>query len=289
MTMPFHLEPVFDPESCTYSYLVSDLMTRRCAIIDPVLDYDAAAARISYARADLLVEHVRDNGLVLEWILETHVHADHLSAARYLQGLLGGQIGIGNRIPLVQDTFARLFDAEDGFRVDGSQFDRLFADGDTFHIGALSVRVLHTPGHTPACVSYLIEDAAFVGDTLFMPDCGTARCDFPGGDAHQLYRSIGRLFELPGNTRLFMCHDYKSSSRDHYCYQTTVAEERSLNIHVGQDVDEADFVTLRTMRDKTLGQPRLLLPSVQINMRAGESPPAQANGISYLKTPLNVF
>jgi glyoxylase-like metal-dependent hydrolase (beta-lactamase superfamily II) len=287
--MPFHLEPVFDPESCTYSYLVSDLMTRRCAIIDPVLDYDAAAARISYARADLLVEHVRDNGLVLEWILETHVHADHLSAARYLQGLLGGQIGIGNRIPLVQDTFARLFDAEDGFRVDGSQFDRLFADGDTFHIGALSVRVLHTPGHTPACVSYLIEDAAFVGDTLFMPDCGTARCDFPGGDAHQLYRSIGRLFELPGNTRLFMCHDYKSSSRDHYCYQTTVAEERSLNIHVGQDVDEADFVTLRTMRDKTLGQPRLLLPSVQINMRAGESPPAQANGISYLKTPLNVF
>ena len=289
MTMPFHLEPIFDPESCTYSYLVSDLMTRRCAIIDPVLDYDAAAARISYARADLLVEHVRDNGLVLEWILETHVHADHLSAARYLQGLLGGQIGIGNRIPLVQDTFARLFDAEDGFRVDGSQFDRLFADGDTFHIGALSVRVLHTPGHTPACVSYLIEDAAFVGDTLFMPDCGTARCDFPGGDAHQLYRSIGRLFELPGNTRLFMCHDYKSSSRDHYCYQTTVAEERSLNIHVGQDVDEADFVTLRTMRDKTLGQPRLLLPSVQINMRAGESPPAQANGISYLKTPLNVF
>lgn len=287
--MPFHLEPIFDPESCTYSYLVSDLMTRRCAIIDPVLDYDAAAARISYARADLLVEHVRDNGLVLEWILETHVHADHLSAARYLQGLLGGQIGIGNRIPLVQDTFARLFDAEDGFRVDGSQFDRLFADGDTFHIGALSVRVLHTPGHTPACVSYLIEDAAFVGDTLFMPDCGTARCDFPGGDAHQLYRSIGRLFELPGNTRLFMCHDYKSSSRDHYCYQTTVAEERSLNIHVGQDVDEADFVTLRTMRDKTLGQPRLLLPSVQINMRAGESPPAQANGISYLKTPLNVF
>ncbi|WP_130904292.1 MULTISPECIES: MBL fold metallo-hydrolase [unclassified Pseudomonas] len=287
--MPFNLEPFFDPESCTYSYLVSDLMTRRCAIIDPVLDYDAAAARISYASADLLVEQVRDNGLVLEWILETHVHADHLSAARYLQGQLGGQIGIGNRIPLVQDTFARLFDAEDGFRVDGSQFDRLFADGDTFHIGALSVRVLHTPGHTLACVSYLIEDAAFVGDTLFMPDCGTARCDFPGGDAHQLYRSIGRLFELPGNTRLFMCHDYKSSSRDQYCYQTTVAEERALNIHVGQGVDEAGFVTLRTIRDKTLGQPRLLLPSVQINMRAGESPPAQANGISYLKTPLNVF
>jgi len=289
MTMPFHVEPVFDPESCTYSYLVSDRMTRRCAIIDPVLDYDAAAARFSYASADLLVKHVRDNGLVLEWILETHVHADHLSAARYLQGLLGGQIGIGNRIPLVQDTFARLFDAEDGFRVDGSQFDRLFADGDTFHIGALPVRVLHTPGHTPACVSYLIEDAAFVGDTLFMPDCGTARCDFPGGDAHQLYRSIGRLFELPGNTRLFMCHDYKSASRDHYCYLTTVAEERALNIHVGQGVNEADFVTLRTARDKTLGQPRLLLPSVQINMRAGESPPAQANGISYLKTPLNVF
>ncbi|WP_449433204.1 MBL fold metallo-hydrolase [Pseudomonas putida] len=287
--MPFNVEPFFDPESCTYSYLVSDPMTRSCAIIDPVLDYDAAAARMSYASADRLIAHVRDNGLVLQWILETHVHADHLSAARYLQGQLGGQIGIGDRIPQVQDTFARLFDAEQGFRVDGSQFDRLFADGDTFQIGALAVQVLHTPGHTPACVSYLVEDAAFVGDTLFMPDCGTARCDFPGGDAHQLYRSIGRLFELPGSTRLFMCHDYKSPSRDHYCYQTTVAEEQAFNIHVGQGVGEADFVTLRTTRDKTLSQPRLLLPSVQINMRAGETPAAKTTGISYLKIPLNMF
>lgn len=287
--MPFNVEPVFDPESCTYSYLLSDSLTQRCAIIDPVLDYDIAAARISYVSADRLIEHVRANGLTLEWILETHVHADHLSAARYLQEHLGGQIGIGDRIPQVQDTFAKLFDAEDGFKVDGSQFDRLFADGETFHIGSLSVDVLHTPGHTPACVSYLIEDAAFVGDTLFMPDCGTARCDFPGGDAHQLYRSINRLLELPGNTRLFMCHDYKSPVRDHYGYQTTVAEERAHNIHVGQGISEADFVALRAARDKTLCQPRLLLPSVQINMRAGETPAAKANGIRYLKIPLNVF
>lgn len=287
--MPFNLEPAFDPESCTYSYLLSDPITGRCAIIDPVLGYDTAAARISYASIDRLVEQVRANGLTLEWILETHVHADHLSAARYVQGQLGGRIGIGDRIPQVQETFARLFDVEDGFKVDGSQFDHLFADGETFHIGELSVRVLHTPGHTPACVSYLIEDAAFVGDTLFMPDCGTARCDFPGGDAHQLYRSIGRLFELPDTTRLFMCHDYKSPVRDHYCYQTTLAEERAHNIHVGQSLDEADFVALRTTRDKTLGQPRLLLPSVQINMRAGATPAAKANGISYLKIPLNMF
>lgn len=287
--MPFHLEPVFDPQSCTYSYLVSDPTTPSCAIIDPVLDYDAAAARISYASADHLIEKVRANGLVLEWILETHVHADHLSAAHYLQGHLGGQIGIGARISQVQSAFARLFDAEDEFRVDGSQFDRLFADNETFLIGALPVRVMHTPGHTPACVTYLIEDAAFVGDTLFMPDCGTARCDFPGGDAQQLHRSITRLFDLPGSTRLFMCHDYKSPSRDHYCYQTTVEEERAHNIHIGQNIGEADFVALRTARDKTLGLPKLLLPSVQINMRAGEMPTAKPNGISYLKTPLNVF
>ena len=287
--MQFDVEPFFDQESCTYSYLVSDPMTCRCAIIDPVLDYDTAAARISYASADRFIEHVHDKGLVLEWILETHVHADHLSAARYLQGQLGGQIGIGDRIPLVQQTFARLFDAEEGFRVDGNQFDRLFADGDQFHIGSLSVQVLHTPGHTPACVTYLIEDAAFVGDTLFMPDSGTARCDFPGGDAHQLYRSIGRLLALPGSTRMFMCHDYKATGRDHYCYQTTVDEERAHNIHVGQNIGEAEFVALRTTRDKTLSQPRLLLPSVQINMRAGESPPRQANGINYLRIPLNVF
>lgn len=287
--MPFNLEPAFDAESCTYSYLLSDPATGCCAIIDPVLDYDVAAARISYAGADRLIEQVRANGFTLEWILETHVHADHLSAAHYLQGQLGGQIGIGDRIPLVQDTFARLFDIEDGFRADGSQFDRLFADGETFHIGDLTVRVLHTPGHTPACVSYLIEDAAFVGDTLFMPDCGTARCDFPGGDARQLYRSIKRLFELPDTTRLFMCHDYKSPSRDYYCYQTTVGEERAHNIHVGQSLDEAAFIALRATRDKALGQPKRLLPSVQINIRAGEAPAMKANGISYLKIPLNMF
>jgi glyoxylase-like metal-dependent hydrolase (beta-lactamase superfamily II) len=217
------------------------------------------------------------------------VHADHLSAARYLKRQLGGKIGIGDRIPQVQKTFATLFDADDDVCLDGSQFDRLFADNETFHIGALPVSVLHTPGHTPACVTYLIEDAAFVGDTVFMPDCGTARCDFPGGDAHQLYRSIGRLFELPGSTRLFMCHDYKAPGRDAYCHQTTVDEERAHNIHIGKGIAEADFVTLRTARDKTLNQPRLLLPSVQINMRAGETPAARTNGISYLKIPLNMF
>lgn len=287
--MPFHIEPFFDPDSCTYSYLVSDPMTRRCAIIDPVLDYDAAAARITYTSAERLIEHVRANALELEWILETHVHADHLSAACYLQRQLGGQIGIGDRIPKVQGAFARLFDIDDDSSVDGSQFDRRFADGETFHIGLLPVRVLHTPGHTPACVTYLIEDAAFVGDTLFMPDCGTARCDFPGGDAHQLYRSIRRLFELADGTRLFMCHDYKSPGRDDYCYQTTVGEERMHNIHIGQGIAEADFVALRIARDETLSQPKRLLPSVQINMQACEIPTAKANGISYLKIPLNMF
>jgi glyoxylase-like metal-dependent hydrolase (beta-lactamase superfamily II) len=289
MTMQFHIEPFFDAQSCTYSYLVSDPVTRRCAIIDPVLDYDAAAGRITYSSAGRLIEHVRAHALTLEWILETHVHADHLSAARYLKHQLGGQIGIGDRIPQVQKTFAALFDAEDDLSLDRSQFDRLFADNETFHIGALSIRVLHTPGHTPACVTYLIEDCAFVGDTLFMPDSGTARCDFPGGDAHQLYRSIGRLLELPGSTRLFMCHDYKAPGRDVYCHQTTVNEERAHNIHVGKGIAEAEFVALRTARDRTLNQPRLLLPSVQINMRAGEIPAARANGISYLKIPLNML
>ncbi|MBV7546430.1 MBL fold metallo-hydrolase [Pseudomonas sp. PDM26] len=287
--MQFDVESFFDAESCTYSYLVIDPVTRHCAIIDPVLDYDAAAARISYSSVERLIEHVRANALTLEWILETHVHADHLSAARYLKRQLGGQIGIGDRIPQVQKAFATLFDADDDWCPDGSQFDRLFVDNETFHVGALAVSVLHTPGHTPACVTYLIEDAAFVGDTLFMPDCGTARCDFPGGDAHQLYHSIGRLFQLPGSTRLFMCHDYKAPGRDAYCYQSTVDEERAHNIHIGKGIAEADFVALRSTRDKTLNQPRLLLPSVQINMRAGETPAARVNGISYLKIPLNMF
>jgi glyoxylase-like metal-dependent hydrolase (beta-lactamase superfamily II) len=287
--MQFHVEAFFDTNSCTYSYLVSDPVTRHCAIIDPVLDYDAAAARISYSSAERLIERIRADALTLEWILETHVHADHLSAARYLKRQLGGKIGIGDRIPQVQKTFATLFDVDDDFSLDGSQFDRLFADNEVFHIGALPVRVLHTPGHTPACVTYLIEEAAFVGDTLFMPDSGTARCDFPGGDAHQLYRSISRLFELADSTRLFMCHDYKAPGRDAYSCQTTVGEERMHNIHVGLGISEIDFVTRRTARDKTLSQPRLLLPSVQINMRAGETPAAKADGISYLKIPLNVF
>ncbi|WP_312933642.1 MBL fold metallo-hydrolase [Stutzerimonas nitrititolerans] len=287
MSQPVLIEPFFDPDSCTYSYLVADPATGDCAIIDPVLDYDHAAGRVSRASADRLIDYIQAHSLKLTWILETHVHADHLSAARYLQTRLGGRIGIGDALPLVQQNFASVF----GFDpvLYERQFDRLFADGETFALGELSVRVLHTPGHTPACVSYLIADAAFVGDTLFMPDSGTARCDFPGGDPRQLYRSIRRLLDLPDQTRLFLCHDYKAPGRDQYCCQTTVEAARAHNIHVGAGIAEDAFVALRTERDRTLGLPRLLLPSVQVNLRGGELPEAQASGIRYLKIPLDVL
>lgn len=282
-----HIEHFFDPATFTYSYVVSDPATGRCALIDPVLDYDPAAGRISYASADRLIDWVQTQQLEVEWILETHVHADHLSAASYLRQRLGGRIAIGDRIRVVQETFGQLFNAGPDFATDGSQFDHLLADNETFRVGSLEARALHTPGHTPACMTYLIGDAAFVGDTLFMPDYGTARCDFPGGDARTLYRSIQRLFALPDDTRLFMCHDYKAPGRDTFCHETTVGAERRENVHVRAGISEEDFVRMRAERDATLGMPTLMLPSVQVNMRAGALPPAEDNGVQYLKIPLN--
>ena len=279
----------FDPATYTYSYVVTDPATSRCAIVDSVLDYDPASGRTSCDSADRIIAYVRSRGLQVQWLLETHVHADHLSAAPYLKRELGGQLGIGENITVVQNTFGKLFNAGSDFATDGSQFDRLFKDGDEFRIGEIRARAMHTPGHTPACMTYLIGDAGFVGDTLFMPDYGTARCDFPGGDAHILYQSIQRLFALPGETRLFMCHDYKAPGRDEYHNQTTVAEERAHNVHVHQGVDEASFVEMRRKRDATLGMPTLILPSVQVNMRAGQLPPAEDNGTRYLKIPLDVL
>lgn len=283
------VEAFFDPATFTWSYVVSDPATKRCAIIDSVLDYDAAAGRTSTASADRLIAHVREQGLVVDWLLETHVHADHLSAAPYLRQALGGQLGIGALITRVQDTFGKLFNAGGDFATDGRQFDRLFADDDRFAIGSLEARVLHTPGHTPACVTYVIGDAAFIGDTLFMPDYGTARCDFPGGDARALYRSIQQLFALPDETRLYLCHDYLPAGRSDYVCMTTVAEQRANNLHIHDGVDEDSFVAMRLARDATLKMPALILPSVQVNMRGGELPPAEDNGVRYLKVPLNVL
>ncbi len=283
------IEAFFDLATYTYSYVVSDPSTRRCAIIDSVLDYDPAAGRTTTTSADRLIQYVKDHQLQVDWLLETHVHADHLSAAPYLKRSLGGQLAIGEHIITVQNTFGKLFNAGTAFATDGRQFDRLFKDGDTFTVGNLTARAIHTPGHTPACMTYLIGDAGFVGDTLFMPDYGTARCDFPGGDAHTLYQSIRTLFSLPGETRLFMCHDYKAPGRDEFSNQTSVAEQRAHNVHVHDGIGEADFVAMRNARDATLGMPTLILPSVQVNMRAGQLPPAEDNGVRYLKIPLDVL
>ena len=283
------IQAFFDPATSTYSYVVSDPATLQCAIIDSVLDYDAAAGRTATTSADRLIAYVHEQGLSVQWLLETHVHADHLSAAPYLKVALGGQLAIGEQIRVVQNTFGKLFNAGSEFAVDGRQFDQLFRDEQVFQLGSLNARALHTPGHTPACMTYLIGDAAFVGDTLFMPDYGTARCDFPGGDARALYRSISRLFALPGSTRLFMCHDYLAPGREQHRYQTTVAEQRVHNVHVHQGVDEEAFVAMRQARDASLGMPALMLPSVQVNMRAGHLPPAEDNGVRYLKVPLNVL
>ena len=279
----------FDEATFTYSYVVSDPESGQCALIDPVLDFDPNAGRTSHQGAQRLVDHVRARGLQVQWLLETHVHADHLSAAPFLRQALGGALAIGSHITQVQFTFARLFNAEPGFATDGRQFDHLFRDGERFQVGGIEAMALHTPGHTPACMTYVIGDAAFVGDTLFMPDYGTARCDFPGGDARTLYRSIHRLFALPDETRMFMCHDYKAPGRETYRYETTVGEQRRHNVHVHEGVDEATFVAMRTARDKTLEMPRLILPSVQVNMRAGELPPPEDNGVRYLKLPLDVL
>lgn len=288
MTNPL-VQPFFDEPTNTFSYVIRDPDSRACAIVDSVLDFDYAAGRTRVDSADAIIEYVRAEGLQVQWVLETHVHADHLSAAPYLQDTLGGQTGIGEHIREVQEIFGKVFNAGTDFARDGSQFDRLFRDGDRFWIGGLEARVMHTPGHTPACLTYVIGDAAFVGDTLFMPDYGTARCDFPGGDARALFRSIQKVLALPPETRLFLCHDYKAEGRDQFAPMTTVAEQRRANIHVHDGVTEDEFVALRTERDATLGMPRLILPSVQVNMRAGDMPPAEDNGQVYLKVPINRF
>ncbi|MCV3766509.1 MBL fold metallo-hydrolase [Rhizobium sp. TRM95796] len=287
---PSHPDVVgfFDADTNTVSYVVRDPGSNACAVIDSVLDFDYAAGRISYASADRVIEHIRAHGLSLEWLIETHVHADHLSAAPYIQSKLGGRIGIGDKITQVQDTFGKIFNEGTEFERNGSQFDRLFADGDTYAIGGLEARAIHTPGHTPACMTHVIGDAAFVGDTLFMPDGGTARADFPGGDARILFHSIRKVLSLPPETRLFMCHDYGPNGRE-IRWETTVAEERAHNIHVRDGVSEDDFVALRTARDETLAMPRLIIPSIQVNMKAGELPTPEDDGKRYLKVPLNAF
>lgn len=276
----------FDPDTWSLTYIVQDPNSGSCAIVDPVLDYEAASGQTTTESADEVVAKVEAENLTVEWILETHVHADHLSAAPYLQKRLGGKIGIGAHITEVQNIFGNLFNAEPEFHRNGSQFNQLFADGDTFAIGGLTVTAMHTPGHTPACMTYHIGDSLFVGDTLFMPDFGTARCDFPGGNARALYKSIQRLFTLPPETRIFMCHDYMPNGRE-MRYETTVGEQKKFNIHLHDGISEDEFVTMRSAKDKTLGMPALMLPSVQVNMRAGELPPPEDNGIRYLKIPLD--
>lgn len=283
------VQQFFDEPTNTFSYVVQDPDSQACAILDSVLDFDYAAGRTDVRSADAIIDYIRSHDLTVEWILETHVHADHLSAAPYLHEQLGGRTGIGSNITVVQKVFGKAFNAGTEFARDGSQFDRLFEEGDTFAIGQLEGRVLHTPGHTPACLTYVIGDAAFVGDTLFMPDFGTARCDFPGGDARTLYHSIQKVLSLPPETRLFMCHDYGAPGRDDFRFMTTVAEERKSNIHVHEGVTEEAFVAMRQERDATLDMPRLILPSVQVNMRAGHLPPAEDNDQVYLKIPINLF
>ena len=279
----------FDEPTFTVSYVVVDPATQRAAVIDSVLDYDPASGRTHTASADAIIAFVRDNNLQVDWVLETHVHADHLSAAPYLKRELGGQMAIGDNIRVVQDVFGKVFNAGTDFARDGRQFDHLFKDGESFKLGEIEATAMHTPGHTPACMSYHIGDAVFVGDTLFMPDFGTARCDFPGGDARTLFRSIQKILALPPETRVFTAHDYKAPGRDAYKWESTVAEQRAKNIHVHDGVSEEDFVKMRTERDASLSMPRLILPSVQVNMRAGELPPPEDNGQRYLKIPLNAL
>lgn len=277
----------FDEATNTISYVVREPQGSACAIVDSVLDYDPAAGRTDTSSADAIIAWVKKQGLTVAWILESHVHADHLSAAPYLQNHLGGKIGIGANITIVQDTFGKIFNEGTEFQRDGSQFDALFAEGDTFHIGQMRAEVLHTPGHTPACLTYIIGDAAFVGDTLFMPDFGTARCDFPGGSAEDLYNSIQKILALPDDTRIFVGHDYKAPGRDEFAWETTVGEQKAMNIHVGAGKPLEDFVSMRTTRDAQLGMPRLILPSLQTNMRAGNLPEPEDNGARYFKVPIN--
>lgn len=296
ITLPFtadmsrHPEVVvfFDEPTNTFSYIVKDPDSAACAVIDSVMAMDYASGRTSFSGADQMIRYIRDRHWQLEWIIETHVHADHLSAAPYIQEQLGGKLGIGEQITTVQETFGKIFNEGTEFARDGSQFDRLFVDGDAYTVGSLTAYVLHTPGHTPACMTHVFGDAAFVGDTLFMPDGGTARADFPGGDAKTLYHSIQRVLSLPEAMRLFMCHDYLPNGRP-AAWETTVAEERAANIHVNEGISEQAFVRMREARDKTLGMPRLILPSLQVNMRAGHLPPAEESGQVFLKVPVNTL
>ena len=283
------VQAFFDEASHTFSYVVWDPATRRAAVLDSVLDYAAASGRTGHASADALIAFVRAQGLDMDWVIDTHVHADHLSAAPYVQAQLGGRLGIGEHIRDVQDTFGQLFNAGPAFRRDGSQFDHLFKDGEHYMLGGIEAVAMHTPGHTPACMTHLIGDAAFVGDTLFMPDYGTARCDFPGGDARTLYRSIQRIFALPDATRVFLCHDYKAAGRDTFVHETTVGAERRDNIHVHDGIGEDEFVRMRSARDATLAMPALIIPSVQANIRAGALPDAENNGIRYFRVPLDTL
>ncbi|WP_108660346.1 MBL fold metallo-hydrolase [Acuticoccus kandeliae] len=278
----------FDPATNTISYVVKDPDSKACAIVDSVMDIDYAAGRITYDHADEIIAYVTSHGLKVEWLIETHVHADHLSAAPYIQEKVGGKLGIGDKITVVQDTFGKIFNEGTEFQRDGSQFDRLFKDGDTYTIGGMTATAIHTPGHTPACMTHVIGDAAFVGDTLFMPDGGSARADFPGGDAGVLYDSIQKVLALPDETRLFMCHDYGPNGRN-IAWETTVADEKAHNIHVGGGKTKAEFVKFRTERDATLALPKLIIPSLQVNMRAGELPPADESGRHFLKVPINAL
>jgi len=278
----------FDKETNTVSYLVKDPKSEACAVIDSVMDIDYAAGRITHDGADKIVALIAERRLKLEWIIETHVHADHLSAAPYIQQKLGGKLGIGENITVVQDTFGKVFNEGTEFQRDGSQFDRLFEDGGSYTIGTMTAHAMHTPGHTPACMTHVIGDAAFVGDTLFMPDGGSARADFPGGDARTLFRSIQRVLSLPDATRIFICHDYGPNGRD-IKWETTVGAEKAHNIHVKDGVTEDAFVAMREARDKTLAMPKLIIPSLQINMRAGQLPPQDEDGKTYLKVPVNLL
>jgi glyoxylase-like metal-dependent hydrolase (beta-lactamase superfamily II) len=277
----------FDEPTNTASYVLKDPASKAAAIIDSVLDFDAASGRTSTKAADGIIAFVKERDFDVQWLLETHVHADHLSAAPYLKDQLGGKIAIGANITVVQDVFGKVFNAGTEFERDGSQFDALFKDGDKIRIGEMTGYAVHTPGHTPACMTYVFGDAAFIGDTLFMPDYGTARADFPGGSARDLYRSIRKVLALPPETRLFLCHDYKAPGRDKFAWETTVAEQRKSNLHVRDGVTEDEFVAMREARDKTLGMPKLIIPSIQVNMRAGDLPEPEDNGVRYLKVPLN--
>lgn len=283
-----HVTAFFDEATNTVTYVAQDPASDACAVIDCVMDIDYAAGRITFDNADAVIAFVKDKGLRVEWLIETHVHADHLSAAPYIQEKLGGKIGIGANITVVQDTFGKVFNEGTAFQRDGSQFDRLFEDGDTYQVGAMTCFAIHTPGHTPACMTHVMGDAAFVGDTLFMPDGGTARADFPGGDAGILYDSIQKIFALPDAMRLFMCHDYGPGGRE-IRWETTVAEEKANNIHVGSGKSRDEFIKMRTDRDATLDMPKLIIPSLQVNMRAGQLPPAEEDGKSFLKVPVNTL